>query len=242
MPRVKGGVVSRRRRKKVLKLAKGYFGSKHRLFKVANQQVMKSYMYAYRDRRQKKRDFRKLWIARINAAARLNGISYSKLMFGLKQAGIEVNRKMLSEIAIADPAGFTALVDKAKNAGTVTAPGKAKAAKPAAPKAVEKPVAPKAVEKPVAPEAVEKSIAPVAEEVSTPKAAKKPAAEKVEAAEVTPVKVVAEDTVYYTPNGKSYHSTEACTALAKSKIIKSATLAEAIETGHADPCDFCIEQ
>jgi len=115
MPRVKGGVVSRRRRKKVLKLAKGYFGSKHRLYKVANQQVMKSYLYAYRDRRQKKRDFRKLWIARINAAARLNGLSYSRLMFGLKQAGIEVNRKMLSDIAITDAAGFTALAEQAKS-------------------------------------------------------------------------------------------------------------------------------
>lgn len=116
MPRVKGGVVSRRRRKKVLKLAKGYFGSKHRLYKVANQQVMKSLMYAYRDRRQKKRDFRKLWIARINAAARINGISYSRLMHGLKVAGIEVNRKMLAELAITDAAGFTALVEVAKKA------------------------------------------------------------------------------------------------------------------------------
>lgn len=118
MPRVKGGVVSRRRRKKVLKLAKGYFGSKHRLYKVANQQVMKSLMYAYRDRRQKKRDFRKLWIARINAAARINGISYSRLMHGLKLAGIEVNRKMLAELAITDEAGFTALVDVAKKANS----------------------------------------------------------------------------------------------------------------------------
>ncbi len=114
MPRVKGGTVSRRRRKKVLKLAKGYFGSKHRLYKVANQQVMKSLMYAYRDRRQKKRDFRKLWIARINAAARLNGLSYSRMMHGLKLAGIEVNRKMLADIAISDPAGFTTLAEQAK--------------------------------------------------------------------------------------------------------------------------------
>ena len=95
MPRVKGGVVSRKRRKRVLKLAKGYFGSKHTLYKTANEQVMKSLQYAYRDRRQKKRDFRKLWITRINAAARMNGLSYSKLMHGLKLAGIEVNRKML---------------------------------------------------------------------------------------------------------------------------------------------------
>ena len=100
MPRVKGGTVTRKRRKKVLKLAKGYYGSKHTLYKVANQQVMKSLQYAYRDRRQKKRDFRKLWITRINAAARINGLSYSRLMHGLKLAGIEVNRKMLAELAI----------------------------------------------------------------------------------------------------------------------------------------------
>ncbi|KKI91761.1 50S ribosomal protein L20 [Bacillus sp. SA1-12] len=114
MPRVKGGIVSRKRRKKVLKLAKGYFGSKHRLYKVANQQVMKSLMYAYRDRRQKKRDFRKLWITRINAAARVNGLSYSRLMHGLKLAGIEVNRKMLADLAIADEKAFAQLADAAK--------------------------------------------------------------------------------------------------------------------------------
>lgn len=104
MPRVKGGVVSRKRRKRVLKLAKGYFGSKHTLYKTANEQVMKSLQYAYRDRRQKKRDFRKLWITRINAAARMNGLSYSKLMHGLKLAGIEVNRKMLADLAVSDAA------------------------------------------------------------------------------------------------------------------------------------------
>ncbi|TMU85779.1 50S ribosomal protein L20 [Bacillus sp. BHET2] len=114
MPRVKGGTVTRRRRKKVLKLAKGYYGSKHTLYKVANQQVMKSYMYAYRDRRQKKRDFRKLWITRINAAARMNGLSYSRLMHGLKLAGIEVNRKMLAELAISDEKAFNQLADAAK--------------------------------------------------------------------------------------------------------------------------------
>ncbi|GLI83277.1 MULTISPECIES: 50S ribosomal protein L20 [Rossellomorea] len=114
MPRVKGGTVTRRRRKKVLKLAKGYFGSKHTLYKVANQQVMKSYMYAYRDRRQKKRDFRKLWITRINAAARMNGLSYSRLMHGLKLAGIEVNRKMLAELAVSDINAFNQLADAAK--------------------------------------------------------------------------------------------------------------------------------
>ena len=114
MPRVKGGTVTRKRRKKVLKLAKGYFGSKHTLYKVANQQVMKSLMYAYRDRRQKKRDFRKLWITRINAAARMNGLSYSRLMHGLKLAGIEVNRKMLADLAVNDTAAFTQLANIAK--------------------------------------------------------------------------------------------------------------------------------
>ncbi|GIN86835.1 50S ribosomal protein L20 [Heyndrickxia sporothermodurans] len=114
MPRVKGGIVSRRRRKKVLKLAKGYFGSKHTLYKTANEQVMKSYMYAYRDRRQKKRDFRKLWITRINAAARMNGLSYSRLMHGLKLAGIEVNRKMLADLAIHDEKAFAELANQAK--------------------------------------------------------------------------------------------------------------------------------
>ena len=116
MPRVKGGVVSRKRRKIVLKLAKGYFGSKHTLYKTANEQVMKSLQYAYRDRRQKKRDFRKLWITRINAAARMNGLSYSKLMHGLKLAGIEVNRKMLADLAVSDAAAFTALANTAKEA------------------------------------------------------------------------------------------------------------------------------
>lgn len=114
MPRVKGGTVTRKRRKKVLKLAKGYFGSKHTLYKVANQQVMKSLQYAFRDRRQKKRDFRKLWITRINAAARINGLSYSRLMHGLKLAGIEVNRKMLADLAINDANAFAELANAAK--------------------------------------------------------------------------------------------------------------------------------
>ena len=114
MPRVKGGIVSRKRRKRVLKLAKGYYGSKHTLYKVANQQVMKSGNYAFRDRRQKKRDFRKLWITRINAAARINGLSYSRLMHGLKLAGIEVNRKMLADLAVADDKAFAQLADAAK--------------------------------------------------------------------------------------------------------------------------------
>lgn len=114
MARVKGGFVTRRRHKKVLKLAKGYFGSKHRIFKTANQQVMKSLLYAYRDRRQVKRDFRKLWIVRINAAARVNGLSYSKFMHGLKLAGIEVNRKILADLAVNDLPAFNDLAVAAK--------------------------------------------------------------------------------------------------------------------------------
>ena len=116
MPRVKGGTISRARHKKVLKQAKGYFGSKHRLFKTANEQVMHSGKYAYRDRRQKKRDFRKLWITRINAACRENEISYSKFINGLDVAGIEINRKMLSEVAIDNAALFTSYVNIAKDA------------------------------------------------------------------------------------------------------------------------------
>lgn len=126
MARVKGGTIHRARRKKVMKQAKGYFGSKHRLYKSAKEQVMHSGAYAYRDRRQKKRDFRKLWITRINAACRENDISYSKFMNGLKLAGVTVNRKMLSEVAIDNPETFTSLVEMAKSAlnGDVKAPVK----------------------------------------------------------------------------------------------------------------------
>lgn len=114
MPRVKGGIVARKRRKKVLKLAKGYFGSKHALYRTANEQVMRSLRYSYRDRKQKKREFRKLWITRINAQARVEGISYSKLMNGLNKANIDVNRKMLADMAINDQVGFASLVKIAK--------------------------------------------------------------------------------------------------------------------------------
>lgn len=114
MARVKGALATRKRRKKVLKLAKGYWGSKSRHFKMAKQAVMKSGNYAYIGRKQKKRDFRRLWISRINAACRANGTNYSAFMNGLKKAGITLNRKMLSEIAIADEAAFKALVEKAK--------------------------------------------------------------------------------------------------------------------------------
>ena len=116
MARVKGGTVTRARRKRILKEAEGYFGSKHLLFKTAKEQVLHSYRYAYISRRLIKRDFRKLWIRRINAACRLNGISYSKFMGGLGKAGIAINRKMLSEIAIHDPEAFTSLVKKAEAA------------------------------------------------------------------------------------------------------------------------------
>ena len=114
--RVKGGTIHRARRKKALKQAKGYFGSKHRLYKTAKEQVMHSGAYAYRDRKNRKRDFRKLWITRINAACRLNEISYSKFIDGLNKANIEVNRKMLSEIAIDDPKAFAEFVKVAKAA------------------------------------------------------------------------------------------------------------------------------
>lgn len=115
MPRVRNGSSARRRRKKVLKLAKGYYGAKSRLFRAANEQVMKSLQYAYRDRRQRKRDFRKLWITRINAAARLNGLSYSRFINGLRKAEIEINRKMLAEMAIKDRAGFDRLAQVARD-------------------------------------------------------------------------------------------------------------------------------
>ena len=116
MARIKGAMMTRKRRKKVLKLAKGYFGAKSKLFKTAKEAVMKSGQYAYIGRRQRKRDFRRLWIARISAAAKMNGMNYSTFMNGLKKANITLNRKMLSEVAIADPAAFTALVEQAKKA------------------------------------------------------------------------------------------------------------------------------
>ena len=124
MARVKNGAVTKARHKKVLKEAKGYFGSKHRLYKTAKEQLMHSGQYAFRDRKQKKRDFRKLWITRINAACRQNDISYSRFIEGLTKAGVEINRKMLSEIAINDSKAFTELVSIAKD-------GKAGKLKPA---------------------------------------------------------------------------------------------------------------
>ena len=116
MARIKGAMMTRKRRKKILKLAKGYYGAKSKLFKTAKEAVMKSGQYAYIGRRQRKRDFRRLWIARINAAAKMNGMNYSTFMNGLKKAGITMNRKMLAELAVSDAAAFTALTEKAKAA------------------------------------------------------------------------------------------------------------------------------
>lgn len=116
MARVKGALATRKRRKKTLKLAKGYFGAKSKLFKTAKEAVMKSGNYAYIGRRQKKRDFRRLWITRISAAAKMNGMNYSTFMNGLNKAGVQINRKMLAEIAVNDAAGFAALVKTAQKA------------------------------------------------------------------------------------------------------------------------------
>ncbi len=116
MSRVKGALRTRARHKKILKLAKGYFGGKSKLFRIANQAVMKSLSYAYRDRKAKKRDFRQLWISRINAAARINGLSYSKFMNGVKKAGIVLNRKVLADMAVNDAEGFAQLVNTVKSA------------------------------------------------------------------------------------------------------------------------------
>ena len=168
MPRVKGGYTTRRRRKAVLKLAKGYYGSKHALYRTAHEQVMRSLAYAYRDRKQKKREFRKLWIQRINAACKLNGTKYSLFIAGLANAGIEINRKMLAEMAVNDAEGFAALVKtalaapkKAKVEEKVVVLKKAtKAEKAAAAKA-----APKAAKKAV------KAEAPKAEKAAAPKKA-----------------------------------------------------------------------
>ena len=134
MTRVKNSVATRARRKKVLKRAKGYFGSTHRLFKTAQEQVMHSERYAFRDRKQKKRDFRKLWITRINAGCRENGISYSRFIDGLNKAGVEVNRKMLSELAIYDKEAFANLVKVAKEGKVVVKPVKKETTKKEAPK------------------------------------------------------------------------------------------------------------
>ena len=196
MARVKGGTISRARHKKVLKQAKGYFGSKHRLYKTAKEQLMHSGQYAFRDRKQKKRDFRKLWIARINAACRNEGISYSRFIEGLTKAGVEVNRKMLSEIAIADPKAFAELVKTAKSG----LEGKAKAAKVESKKEVEVVKATKAKaekketakeekeEKPVKKAAPKKAAAKKEEKVEEKAPAKKAPAKKATATKKTTTK------------------------------------------------------
>ncbi|MBR4671850.1 MAG: 50S ribosomal protein L20 [Bacilli bacterium] len=196
MARVKNSVTTRARHKKVLKAAKGYFGSKHRLYKTAKEQLMHSGQYAFRDRRQKKRDFRKLWITRINAACRENEISYSRFIEGLNKAGVEVNRKMLSEIAIADPKAFAELVKTAKSG----LEGKAKAAKVESKKEVEVLKATKAKaekketakeekeEKPVKKAAPKKAAAKKEEKVEEKAPAKKAPAKKTTATKKTTTK------------------------------------------------------
>ena len=176
MARVKNSVTTKARHKKVLKAAKGYFGSKHRLYKTAKEQLMHSGQYAFRDRRQKKRDFRKLWITRINAACRENEISYSRFIEGLNKAGVEVNRKMLSEIAIADSKAFAESVATAKKG----LDGKVKAAKVEAKKEVEvvKATAKKEIKKEVKEDKKEEKKA----------APKKEAAKKEEKVEKAPAK------------------------------------------------------
>ena len=184
MARVKGGTISRARHKKVLKQAKGYFGSKHRLYRTANEQVMHSGKYAFRDRRQKKRDFRKLWITRINAGCRENDMSYSKFINGLLKANVTINRKMLSEIAINDKEAFAKLVEMAKKAldGTlkeekVTVKAETKSEAKTETKKVEKEEKPAA--KKTTTKKVEKEEKPATKKTTTKKETeKKPAAKK----------------------------------------------------------------
>ena len=184
MAKIKGKNVAKNRRRKILKLAKGYFGSKHTLYKTAHEQVMHSLRYAYRDRKQRKRDFRRLWIQRINAAARMFDLSYSRFMDGLHKAGIEVNRKMLAELAVNDLKGFEDLTVAAKS-------GLKGSFKAAAPKPSTKPVkeaTPKAEAKPAkeaAPKAEAKAAAKPAAKKAPAKAAAKPAAKKAPAKAAT---------------------------------------------------------
>jgi large subunit ribosomal protein L20 len=176
MARALSGKVAKRTRKKVFKLAKGYFGSKHRLYKTAKEQVFKSLAYSYRDRRDRKRDFRKLWITRINAATNLHGMSYSKFMYGLKLAKVDVNRKMLSELAINDPKSFDEILKLAAAAvkNQPLGPGKPKPV--VVQKAPKKVAAPKVEAKPAKKVAAPKSDKPA--KAVAPKVAKAPADKK----------------------------------------------------------------
>ena len=176
MPRVKNGVVTKARHKKILKQAKGYFGSKHRLYKTAKEQLMHSYMYAFRDRKQNKRNFRKLWIVRINAACRDNDISYSKFINGLSKAGVLINRKMLSELAISSPKEFTNLVKIAKDALEGKMPKEEKAEAKKEEKVVVKEEKKEETKKAPAKKPATKK--PAATEKKTTTTAKKPAAKK----------------------------------------------------------------
>ena len=211
MTRVKNSVTTRARHKKVLKAAKGYFGSKHRLYKTAKEQLMHSGQYAFRDRRQKKRDFRKLWITRINAACRENEISYSRFIEGLNKAGVEVNRKMLSEIAIADPKAFTELVKVAKKG----LEGKQVAAKKETRKEVE-------VVKATAKKETKKEEKPVKKEEKKEEPAKKPAAKKEE----TKKEVKKEEKVEKAPAKKPAAKTTEKKATTKTTTAKKTTKKE----------------
>ncbi len=186
MARVRNGAVTKARHKKVLKQAKGYFGSKHRLYKTAKEQLMHSGQYAFRDRKQKKRDFRKLWIARINAACRNEGISYSRFIEGLTKAGVEVNRKMLSEVAINDPKAFKELVKVAKDgkAGKITK----EEVKVEGVKVVKATAAKKEEKVEVKAEKAEKKPAAKKETATKATAEKKPAAKKTTATKTTTAK------------------------------------------------------
>ena len=184
MPRVKGGYTTRRRRKAVLKMAKGYYGSKHTIYKTAHEQVMRSLRYAYRDRKARKREFRKLWITRINAACQLNGIKYNQFINGLANADVIINRKMLADMAVNDAEGFAKLVEVAKNAKpkakveekVVVLTTESKAAKAA--KAAEAAAAKKPAKKAATKKAAEETVAaekPAAKKTTTKKAAAKDA-------------------------------------------------------------------
>ena len=217
MAKIKGKNVAKNRRRKILKLAKGYFGSKHTLYKTAHEQVMHSLRYAYRDRKQRKRDFRRLWIQRINAAARMFDLSYSRFMDGLHKAGIEVNRKMLAELAVNDLKGFEDLTVAAKS-------GLKGAFKPAAPKPSAKPVkeaAPKAEAKPA------KEAAPKAE--AKPAAKKAPAKAAAKSATKAPAKAAAK------PAAKKAPAKAADKSTAKPAAKKAPAKAAAKPKGEAKP-------